>query len=117
MEVETKAFDIRIIASITSGVLLVQDFSLVHEAIEWLAGYPVWTHELPAVCRRLAPELAERFPALPASEEAVGKWEECALHLLAKYPDKIELSKGSGKRERGPIETASAILSRRAVRA
>ena len=42
---ETKAFSTAALASITTGRLLCP-FSDMHEAIEYLMGHPVWTHEL-----------------------------------------------------------------------
>lgn len=104
---ETKSFDIRVLGSITSGVLLLQDFSQVHEAIEWLAGYPVWTHELPEVGRRLASLLREQFPDLPEKDK-VGDWEECAGRLIVAHPEPIAMKKGEGHRQYDPIATAVA---------
>jgi hypothetical protein len=100
---ETKSFDIRVLGSITSGILLLDGFGHVHEAIEWLAGHPVWTHELPDTSRAIAAKLIEQFPDLPAAEGDVGEYQECTARLLAKYPDKISLPKGNGERTRDPV--------------
>lgn len=100
---ETKSFDIRVLGSITSGVLLLQGFSEVHEAIEWLSGFPVWTHELPEASSALAAGLIGRFPDLPTHDDNIDDWRERADRLLAKYPEKIAFPKGAGKRARDPI--------------
>lgn len=42
---DTKTLSYAALLSITSGVLLC-DFDEFHEAVEWVAGHPVWTHEL-----------------------------------------------------------------------
>jgi hypothetical protein len=106
----TKSFDVRVLGSITSGILLLQDFSKVHEAIEWLAGYQVWTHELPAVSRRLAPSLLERFPHLPA-RDTIDDWRATADALKTAHPDDIALEQGAGERTRDPVETLHEKLA------
>lgn len=105
---DTKTFDAAIIASITSGILMVKPFSLVHEAVTWIAGHEVWTHEIAAVADVITPDLVLKFPDLPKTEEevtAIG-WEKVAVDLRAKYPNGIELEKGTGKRTRHPAQTA-----------
>lgn len=106
---ETKTFDAAVLGSITSGTLLVRDFGKVHEAIEWLAGHPVWTHELPAVSRKLSPALLVRFPDLPTSE-TVGDFRECAVKLRDTYPLGIALPKGTGERTKSPISTLADAI-------
>lgn len=51
------------IAGAYSGFLLGASSEL-HEAIEAMAGCPVWTHQLPRVMGDLKPKLAEALPAL-----------------------------------------------------
>jgi hypothetical protein len=41
---ETKEFPIEVVASLTSGKLLCK-FGDLHEAAEFVAGHPIWTHE------------------------------------------------------------------------
>ncbi len=40
---ETRVFSTAAIASISTGILLCR-FSEMHEAAEFLMGYPIWTH-------------------------------------------------------------------------
>lgn len=39
-----REFDLRIILSLSEGILLTE-FSIMHEAAEFLLGHPIWTHE------------------------------------------------------------------------
>lgn len=108
---ELRTFDARIIGSITSGVLLYGDFSKVHEAIEFLAGNQVWTHELPAVSRVLSTDLAAAYPSLPIRDD-MPDWRACADRLVKEFPNGIELAKGTGKRTRDPAETLRQSVER-----
>ena len=38
------------------------EFSMVHEAIEFIAGQSVWTHSIPRMLEALKPSLMEQFP-------------------------------------------------------
>jgi hypothetical protein len=49
--------------SITTGVLLC-DFSALHEAIEFIAGGPVWTHQIPRVGKECRAQLLRWHPIL-----------------------------------------------------
>jgi hypothetical protein len=96
--------DARAVGSITSGRLLIEDFGKVHEAIEWLAGHPVWTHELPDIRSSLAPMLRAMFPELPR-ENFTEDWRTVAHRLQEAWPDGIALAKGVGKRTGSPVDT------------
>ncbi len=53
-----------VLLSVYTGYLLCENFSDFHGAVEQLAGFPVWTHQIPRVCRRLKTELAKHLPWL-----------------------------------------------------
>lgn len=61
----TKTFSDAALLSLMSGVL-VGDFGEMQEAVQVLAGGPVWTHQLPRVCREMRPALARLWPDLAA---------------------------------------------------
>lgn len=108
---DARDFDPRILGSITSGTLLIQPFSLVHEAIEHIVGHPVWTHELPAVCRDLcAPEILSRYPDMP--KETPEDWQACAASLSDRYGPAVSMPRGNGVRTSSPLETLDAALSK-----
>jgi hypothetical protein len=54
--------------SVVSGKMVCQSFSDIHEAIEVLAGGPVFTHQIPAWMRANEPRLREMFPDLAARD-------------------------------------------------
>lgn len=104
-----RTFDPRVIGSITSGVLLLDGFSKVHEAIEFMTGHPVWTHELPSASRALTPSILARYPDMPVGE--VLDWEATATGLVEKYGDAIAVSAGDGARERSPLDTLAEMVA------
>lgn len=60
-----RRFPVEVVLSVSSGVLLC-DFSLMHEFIEFIAGHPVWTHELAdkSFADRLAADCIAQYPKL-----------------------------------------------------
>lgn len=62
----TREFPTLVILSIVTGSL-VCEFDKVHEAIEWMAGEPVWTHQLPRVSREIQAAMLVRRPELAAA--------------------------------------------------
>lgn len=70
---ETKEFPTPVVMSIVTGRLVAQPFSDVHECLEWAAGEPVWTHQLPRVSKELAPAIVGLLPSL---NEAVAEAEQ-----------------------------------------
>jgi len=106
---EERTFDPRIVGSITSGVLLIDGFSKVHEAIEFMTGHPVWTHELPSASQALIPAILARYPDMPVGE--MPDWQGTATALVQKYGDAIAVSAGDGRRERSPLDTLAEMVA------
>lgn len=109
-ETTLKTFDTPTLASIATGVLLVQPFSKVHEACEWLLGHPVWTHELgsKATVERIKAALVAQFPEFGTIDAAnVGKdnWAPFAYELIENLGPSREIARGSQEREADPITT------------
>ena len=88
-----------------------EDFSKVHEAIEWIAGYHVWTHELPSIREKVAASAKAQFPWLPMGE--VADWRATAQFLLDNYGPTVAVEQGAGKRNADPITTLRAILQQK----
>lgn len=106
---EERTFDPRVIGSITSGILLIDGFSKMHEAVEFMTGHPVWTHELPSTSRALIPAILARYPDMPVGE--VPDWEATATALVEKYGDAITVSAGNVARERSPMDTLAEMIA------
>jgi hypothetical protein len=105
---EIKHIDPRALGSITSGVLLLDDFSKVHEAIEWLLGHPVWTHELPSIRVEASAAVDAQIDGMPHGP--VLDYKETADFLLKKHGFAVPINRGTGTRKADPITTAMQIM-------
>lgn len=107
---ETKTFDVPTLVSVTSGVLLTMPFSKVTEAIEWILGHPVWTHELgsDALWQLTRAKLLEQHPDLDVDASKVDS-ENCQAfvdELTARLGQSREVVKGDEHRGADPVTTA-----------
>lgn len=75
MTTETREFPTAVIASLTTGVMLVENFSLLHEAAEYLMGHPIWTHHFASkdLWHEMQKTVLEQCPDMPMSIEGVTK--------------------------------------------
>ncbi|SCM71602.1 hypothetical protein KL86PLE_100281 [uncultured Pleomorphomonas sp.] len=105
---ETRDFDPRIIGSITTGVLLLEDFGQVHEAMEFVMGRPIWTHEIPSESAEMKRLVLEQVPDMPT--QISGSWQETAQALLDRYGAAISIKKGETVRTKDPLQTLSDAL-------
>lgn len=112
LQAASRAFDPRALATFTTGIVMVAPFSLSHEAAEWLLGHPVWTHEFAdkATMDRLSKAALAQFPDFPVGKP--NDWQRCADDLIARYGPTVSVKQGHDTRDRNPIETAIALLSR-----
>lgn len=106
--VETRDFDPRIIGSITTGVVLIEGFGQVHEAMEFVMGRPIWTHEIPGESAEMRRLVLEQVPDMPT--ELTGTWQETAQALLDRYGAAISIRKGETVRTKDPLQTLSVAL-------
>ena len=91
----TKTFSLGEVLSCTTGRLLTQTFSRVHELIEYLAGVPVFTHQLGRVNDELRPHLLSQFPHLAdvtASEVTADNFAQWITAQTEIYGDTFEVS-------------------------
>lgn len=66
---ETRDFHISDILTMTTRKLVsTRHMSGLHELAEWMAGGPVWTHQLPRVMREAAPVLLAAHPHLASAD-------------------------------------------------
>ena len=110
-EPEMREFDPAILGSITSGILLVDSFSLVHEAIEWIAGHPVWTHELPSLKDQCSNSILSLYPDMP--RDNLGDWAKLSDDLRQTYGASIPMPKGSSSRKADPVATLAEMIGER----
>lgn len=109
MGAETKQIDPAALATLTTGIVMVESFSAVHEAAEWLLGHPVWTHEfvVPEIKRALIDEVLRQFPDMPT--EKPEDWATCRLSLHSTYGDTVAVKKGKRERTVDPVTSAIGI--------
>jgi hypothetical protein len=106
---QTKKFPTEVVVSITSGVLLC-DFDKLHEAVEWLVGHQVWTHELASggLNDKMKQMLLEQHPQLSTMDIQGMSSEEvpdCVDKLRRHFGSELEIKKGEEQRTQEPIET------------
>ena len=106
---ETKSFDPAVIATLSTGTLLVQRFSLAHEAAEWILGHPVWVHQFPALLPKMRERVLAQFPDMPV-ECAAGQHEALSDAVRARYGEAIEVVRGDGETAIHPLD-ASALAT------
>lgn len=109
---ESKAFSTAALASITTGRLLCS-FSDMHEAIEYLMGHPVWTHELASesLFKLMSMKLREQHPGLPVEADCDDtNWQELRDQLVAKLGPTLTITKGEEVRAADPLTTARAVF-------
>jgi hypothetical protein len=103
----TKNIDPVALASITTDIIMTS-FGAVHEAIEWILGHPVWTHELPSVADTAKGLVRAQFPDMPIGID--DHWTVTAEAVRKHYGETVEVSQGTAQRTATPIETLHAQL-------
>lgn len=106
---DVKRFDPAVLGAFTTGILMTE-FDPVHEAAEWLAGHPVWTHELPMFSETLKAAALKQFPNLPT--EAGADWQATRDAIRAHYGDAVDVARGHLFRPADPFTTATAAITK-----
>lgn len=64
---ETKSFPTADVLGVVTGRLLREGgFNDLHEVVEWMAGEPVFTHQIPRICDEASPVIVAMHPELQA---------------------------------------------------
>jgi hypothetical protein len=104
---DTREFPTRVIASLSSGVLLC-DFSAMHEAAEYLMGHPIWTHHFADkdLWQEIQRTIAEQCPGMPLDLSVVTKdnFEHIAQKLECEIGKTVTIRKGGGLTARLPTD-------------
>lgn len=109
-----KSFDTLVLASITSGTVLTDDYGALHEAVEHILGHLIWRHEYAASREIAARFILARYPDLPA--EAIADVAAIRAELSRRYDLKLSMPKGSLRRTPSPLDTLRDIYIARGVR-
>lgn len=104
-----KPIDTLVLASITSGISMVEDFGEVHDAFNFIIGFSLYTHELP-LYRLLATDfiLAEH-PDLPTCKP--DDWKATATALIAKHGVSLDMPRGKWVREQSAYDTLDTVMT------
>lgn len=111
-----RSFSIHAILSLTTGKLL-GDFGEMHELAEWVAGYPIWTHEFAdkTLWQRLRLTVFAQHPALAAADADAAKinGENVAEYCVAfekRFGKSLEIVSGTDERQESPMQSAERIV-------
>lgn len=108
----TKELESLAVASVTTGRMLC-DGSLgpIQEAVEWLVGHPVWTHELPRYLPVAAAEALRQFPEMPVEMDGTdGGVERTMAEVRGKFGSTVKVSQGSEERTVSPLESIREMV-------
>lgn len=103
----TKKIDPRALASITTGVCLI-DFSKVREAFDHVLGRVTYTHELPGAKKEATAYILAQYPDMPT--EPPEDWQALARDLVKRYGPAVVVTKGNTVRTMSPVETAALLF-------
>lgn len=117
----TMTVDTITLASVTTGFVLAMPFSKIHALTEQIAGFPVWTHQLPRVCRDIADFVAAEIPGWPTHEELEARgvdgtnYQIVAAEIVARFGETIDLPPMPTKAAADPIAEAVEMTGGRAA--
>lgn len=116
---ETREWPTDVVLSAVTGILLCE-FGKMHEMLEWMAGEPVWTHQLPRVCREAVPVVVAAQPRLQEAIEeadAVTKdnWPEWRKTWLGRYGETLTIPRMTADDHKsiGPFTELNAMIAER----
>ena len=99
-EIETRDFPTEVIASLSSGVMLCERFSAMHEAAEFLMGHPIWTHHFAnkELWGEMRKTILEQCPGMPVSDDEITKenYREKRAELITTLGPSVRIRKGGG---------------------
>lgn len=96
------------LATLTTGICMVQGMAGVYEAAEAVLGHPVWTHELGSASKRISKLVQAQIPDFPTVVES--DWETTRDALLARYGETVTVQRGQEQRQVSPVATLAAML-------
>lgn len=102
---EQKALPTLAVATLTTGICLVEGFAGVGEAANWIMGHLVWTHELGPACERIREIVKARYPDFPMELGDGADWQKVREDVLDRYGAEIAFERGSEVRTASPEDT------------
>jgi hypothetical protein len=99
------------LATLTTGIVMVERFEGVGEAAEAVCGHPVWTHEMGRAGDRAREVIPAQLPGFPM-EATAENWREIRDAAIAQFGERVEIEQGTDQRTAGPTETLIGELKR-----
>jgi hypothetical protein len=111
---KSREFPTDVLLSITTGRMLCK-FDDMHEACEFIAGYPIWTHEFAdkALVQWLRDAVLAQHPdlAIDAGSVTPDNWKQFLDEQLAKLGASRTVLSGIGQRTESPIQSAERLMN------
>ena len=65
-----------VLASLTTGIMLAEEFAHVHQAAEYILGHSIWTHQFgrPEIWEALREKISAQHPQLPQGDQTDEEW-------------------------------------------
>lgn len=94
----TRDFPTAVIASLSSGVMLCEKFSDMHEAAEFLMGHPIWTHHFAdkTLTGEMKRMILEQCPGMPTELEGGPTWRDQLAKVEAEIGKTVRIRKAGG---------------------
>ena len=104
-----RKFPTAAIASLTTGVLLCK-FEEMHEAAEYVAGGPVFTHQFPLIMGHIRDLILKQHPGLPTELHGVTteNYMDYRLDLDRRFGAEILIEEGDGASLMSPLDGTPA---------
>ena len=100
MPIETRDFPTAVIASLSSGVMLCEKFSAMHEAAEFIMGHPIFTHHFANenLWREMQQTISAQCPGMPMTEDGIDKsnYKMKLAEIEAEVGKTVRMRKGGG---------------------
>jgi hypothetical protein len=112
---ETKEFSLDIVLTLLTSKSFGGDFGDIHEAIEFVIGHPVWTHEMAdkLLWEQLRENILEQHPDLETVDGHLintNNVHENKQRYIEQFGNTRVLTKGTEVRHKHPLETAKELF-------
>jgi hypothetical protein len=106
METQTERVTVKTaaLATLTTGVVMVDKFEGVGEAAEAVTGHPVWTHEMGKAADRAREVIPAQLPGFPM-EATSENWQQVRDAAIAQFGETVEIERGTNQRRADPMTT------------
>lgn len=97
------------LATLTTGIVMVEGFAGVGEAAEAVTGHPVWTHEMSAAAARAREVIPAQLPGFPV-EATAENWREVLASTITRFGETVEIDRGTDTRTATPFATLADMI-------